>query len=41
MPYGNKDFDIEDCNGYVLCFGEDWQGRPSMFRPLPSAPQPQ
>jgi uncharacterized glyoxalase superfamily protein PhnB len=27
MPYGNKDFDIEDCNGYVLCFGEDWQGR--------------
>jgi len=26
-PYGNKDFDIEDCNGYVLCFGEDWQGR--------------
>jgi uncharacterized glyoxalase superfamily protein PhnB len=27
MPYGNKDFDIEDCNGYVLCFGEDWQER--------------
>jgi uncharacterized glyoxalase superfamily protein PhnB len=27
MPYDNKDFDIEDCNGYVLCFGEDWQGR--------------
>jgi uncharacterized glyoxalase superfamily protein PhnB len=26
-PYGMKDFDIEDCNGYVLCFGEDWQGR--------------
>jgi catechol 2,3-dioxygenase-like lactoylglutathione lyase family enzyme len=27
MPYNNKDFDIEDCNGYVLCFGEDWEGR--------------
>jgi uncharacterized glyoxalase superfamily protein PhnB len=27
MPYDNKDFDIEDCNGYVLCFGEDWQGK--------------
>src|SRR5262245_7551996 len=27
MPYENKDFDIEDCNGYVLCFGEDWQGK--------------
>jgi hypothetical protein len=32
MPYGNKDFDIEDCNGYVLCFGEDWQGKPRSAR---------
>jgi predicted enzyme related to lactoylglutathione lyase len=22
-PYGNRDFDIEDCNGYRLCFGHD------------------
>ena len=21
--YGNRDFDIEDCNGYILCFGQD------------------
>ena len=21
--YGCRDFDIEDCNGYVLCFGQD------------------
>ena len=21
--YGNRDFDIEDCNGYRLCFGQD------------------
>ncbi len=21
--YGNRDFDIEDCNGYRLCFGHD------------------
>lgn len=21
QPYGNRDFDIEDCNGYRLCFG--------------------
>ena len=27
MLYGNKDFDVEDCNGYILCFGEDWLGR--------------
>ncbi len=24
--YGNKDFDLEDPNGYVLCFGQDWSG---------------
>lgn len=23
QPYGCRDFDIEDCNGYVLCFGHD------------------
>jgi hypothetical protein len=21
--YGMRDFDIEDCNGYRLCFGHD------------------
>ncbi|MCI0352173.1 MAG: VOC family protein [Acidobacteriales bacterium] len=21
QPYGNRDFDVEDCNGYRLCFG--------------------
>ena len=25
-PYGNRDFDIEDCNGYRLCFGSDLEG---------------
>jgi hypothetical protein len=23
QPYGNRDFDIEDGNGYRLCFGHD------------------
>ena len=23
QPYGNRDFEIEDCNGYRLCFGHD------------------
>jgi predicted enzyme related to lactoylglutathione lyase len=23
QPYGNRDFDLEDCNGYRLCFGQD------------------
>jgi predicted enzyme related to lactoylglutathione lyase len=23
QPYGCRDFDIEDCNGYRLCFGHD------------------
>ncbi len=21
QPYGNRDFEVEDCNGYRLCFG--------------------
>jgi len=25
QPYGCRDFDIEDCNGYRLCFGQDLQ----------------
>jgi predicted enzyme related to lactoylglutathione lyase len=25
QPYGNRDFDVEDCNGYRLCFGHDIQ----------------
>jgi predicted enzyme related to lactoylglutathione lyase len=23
QPYRNRDFDVEDCNGYRLCFGSD------------------
>jgi predicted enzyme related to lactoylglutathione lyase len=23
QPYHCRDFDIQDCNGYVLCFGHD------------------
>ena len=23
QPYGCRDFDVEDCNGYRLCFGSD------------------
>ena len=23
QDYGCRDFDVEDCNGYRLCFGED------------------
>jgi len=26
QPYGCRDFDIEDCNGYRLCFGQDLEG---------------
>ncbi len=26
QPYGCRDFDIEDCNGYRLCFGHDIEG---------------
>ncbi len=25
QPYGCRDFDVEDCNGYRLCFGADLQ----------------
>jgi len=24
--YGCRDFDVEDCNGYRLCFGQDMEG---------------
>lgn len=27
QPYGCRDFDVEDCNGYRLCFGHDLEGR--------------
>ena len=23
QPYGCRDFDVEDCNGYRICFGHD------------------
>lgn len=23
QPYSNRDFEVEDCNGYRLCFGQD------------------
>ncbi len=26
QPYGCRDFDVEDCNGYRLCFGRDIEG---------------
>ncbi|HEY1861118.1 MAG TPA: VOC family protein [Gemmataceae bacterium] len=26
QPYGCRDFDVEDCNGYRLCFGQDMEG---------------
>jgi predicted enzyme related to lactoylglutathione lyase len=26
QEYGCRDFDIEDCNGYRLCFGHDLEG---------------
>ena len=26
QPYGNRDFDAEDCNGSRLCFGQDIEG---------------
>ena len=28
QPYGNRDFDIVDCNGYCLCFGHDITRQP-------------
>ncbi|HEU0032433.1 MAG TPA: VOC family protein [Kofleriaceae bacterium] len=27
QPYGCRDFDVEDCNGYRLCFGHDLETR--------------
>ena len=26
QPYGCRDFDVEDCNGYRLCFGKNLDG---------------
>lgn len=26
QPYGCRDFDVLDCNGYTLCFGQDLTG---------------
>ncbi len=26
QPYGCRDFDVQDCNGYRLCFGQDIEG---------------
>jgi predicted enzyme related to lactoylglutathione lyase len=26
QPYGCRDFDVEDCNGYRLCFGQTLEG---------------
>jgi len=26
QPYGCRDFDVEDCNGYRLCFGHNTEG---------------
>jgi predicted enzyme related to lactoylglutathione lyase len=26
QPYGCRDFDVEDCNGYRLCFGHTVEG---------------
>ena len=26
QPYGCRDFDVEDCNGYRLCFGQNLGG---------------
>lgn len=26
QPYGCRDFEIDDCNGYRLCFGHDTEG---------------
>jgi len=26
QPYGCRDFDVEDCNGYRLCFGQNLEG---------------
>ena len=26
QPYGMRDFEVDDCNGYRLCFGHDLEG---------------
>ncbi|HMF15441.1 MAG TPA: VOC family protein [Gemmataceae bacterium] len=26
QPYGCRDFDVQDCNGYRLCFGQNIEG---------------
>ena len=26
QPYGCRDFEVEDCNGYRICFGHDLEG---------------
>ncbi len=26
QPYGCRDFEVDDCNGYRLCFGQDVEG---------------
>ncbi len=26
QPYGCRDFEVDDCNGYRLCFGQNLQG---------------
>lgn len=26
QPYGCRDFDVQDCNGYRICFGHDTEG---------------
>ena len=26
QPYGCRDFEVEDCNGYRLCFGQNLEG---------------
>lgn len=28
QPYGCRDFDVEDCNGYRLCFGQPMEETP-------------
>jgi uncharacterized glyoxalase superfamily protein PhnB len=35
QPYGCRDFDVEDCNGYRLCFGQnlDYQPRAGKHGP--------
>jgi predicted enzyme related to lactoylglutathione lyase len=32
QPYGCRDFEVEDCNGYRLCFGHDLEDRGARLR---------